>query len=470
MKLTASTLVFVPLFAVAHNPLLARHAKVARQAPPASPSQPGSATLGAPGPTPPVASPATTSTPEPSVTLLATNPTAVPLTQIVSNAPTSVTIPLPTTFTAGSVPSSLPNAPPLPDAKSIVLANYPPPDQRPPTDSPEVKQWIAEVANSGVQIPNISATKEGGCPANTDILADDANRCWWTCGGCTRSSDITSCPDKMTWGLTYDDGPAFYTPNLLNYLDEKNLKATFFAVGSRIAYAAQTLQYMHMTGHEISVHTWAHPPLTTLTNEQIIAELGWTKKIIKDALGVTPLTFRPPYGDIDDRVRAIAKAMNLTPVMWTRIGPYATFDTDDFNIHGGLASSQKVLNNWKDIMGNVSSMNTGFIVLEHDLFQQSVEVATGYILPDALAHQPPFKIEPVTVCLNKPLGDAYLETNDNKTNPLPATAAKGSPGSAQATKASDAVKGSNGASSGTSLSARGVVTSIATVILTLSAL
>ena len=103
----------------------------------------------------------------------------------------------------------------------------------------------------------------------------------------------------MTWGLTYDDGPAFYTPNLLNYLDEKNLKATFFAVGSRIAYAAQTLQYMYMTGHEISVHTWAHPPLTTLTNEQIIAELGWTRKIIKDALGVTPLTFRPPYGDIE---------------------------------------------------------------------------------------------------------------------------------------------------------------------------
>lgn len=68
-------------------------------------------------------------------------------------------------------------------------------------------------------------------------------------------------------------------------------------------------------------------------------------------------------------------------------------------------------------MGNATTMNSGFIVLEHDLFQQSVEVATGYILPDALAHQPAFRIEPVISCLNKPLKDAYVETNDNATNP-----------------------------------------------------
>jgi hypothetical protein len=77
--------------------------------------------------------------------------------------------------------------------------------------------------------------------------------------------------------------------------------------------------------------------------------------------------------------------------------------------------------NWQRILGNVTSLNTGFIVLEHDLFQQAVDVATGYVLPDALAHQPPFKIEPVISCLNKPLSDAYVETNDNKTSPPPRT-------------------------------------------------
>lgn len=70
-------------------------------------------------------------------------------------------------------------------------------------------------------------------------------------------------------------------------------------------------------------------------------------------------------------------------------------------------------------MGNVSTMDTGFIVLEHDLFQQTVEVATGYILPDALAFQPAVNIEPVVKCLNLQPGDAYVETNANATNPLP---------------------------------------------------
>lgn len=38
--------------------------------------------------------------------------------------------------------------------------------------------------------------------------------------------------------------------------------------------------------------------MTTLTNEQIVAELGWTRAAIKAVIGVTPIYMRPPYGDI----------------------------------------------------------------------------------------------------------------------------------------------------------------------------
>jgi peptidoglycan/xylan/chitin deacetylase (PgdA/CDA1 family) len=156
-------------------------------------------------------------------------------------------------------------------------------------------------------------------------------------------TDVTNCSQKLTWGLTYDDGPAPYTPDLLNYLDQVNLKATFFVVGSRALSFPGLLQEEYLKGHEIAVHTWSHPDLTTLTNEQIIAEFGWSRKIFQDVLGVTPIYFRPPFGDIEcvfayrnlvslifmisNRVRAIAKAMNLVPVMWTRLSPLATFDT-----------------------------------------------------------------------------------------------------------------------------------------------
>lgn len=92
----------------------------------------------------------------------------------------------------------------------------------------------------------------------------------------------------------------------------------------------------------------------------------------------------------------------------------------DFDIHGGLTNVQQVLYNWENIVSNALTIDTGFIVLEHDLFQQTVEVATGYILPDALARKPAFNITPVINCLNRPLSEAYAETNDNKSNPLPA--------------------------------------------------
>jgi hypothetical protein len=93
----------------------------------------------------------------------------------------------------------------------------------------------------------------------------------------------------------------------------------------------------------------------------------------------------------------------------------------DFDIHGGLTNVQQVLFNWENIMSNVYNMNNGFIVLEHDLFQQTVEVATGYILPDALARKPALNITPVISCMERSLSEAYVETNDNKTYPLPAT-------------------------------------------------
>lgn len=347
-------------------------------------------------------------------TLLSTNPTAVPLSSIVANASSLPTSSLSSTVPPGTQPTFLPLAPPLPNAALLSPSNYPSLDKQPPTNTSLVQQWIQDVNNSGTSIPNIPPTLPGGCAANPAAVAD-TSRCWWSCSGCTRPSDVTSCPTQRTWGLTYDDGPAYHTPELLSYLDQHGLKSTFFVVGSRVISFPGLLQAEYMGGHQIAVHTWSHPPLTTLSNEEIIAELGWSKKVIKDVLGVTPNTMRPPYGDIDDRVRAISLAMGLTPVIWTRLNPTTTFDTNDFNIASNGTTVGDVLYNWENIVRNASTLQTGFIVLEHDLFQQSVEVATGYILPDGQARN--FNIKPVISCLNKPLSDAYIETNNNQTNP-----------------------------------------------------
>jgi len=157
-----------------------------------------------------------------------------------------------------------------------------------------------------------------------------------------------------------------------------------------------------MAGHQISVHTWSHPYLTKLSNAEIVAELGWSKQVIKDVIGVTPNTFRPPYGDIDDRVRAIAAQMGLTPIIWSSVTANNTrinFDTTDWNIPGGTATGESSLTKFEQILNDyVPLLPNGLIVLQHDLYQQTVDLAVGYVLPMAIASGK-FQLKSIINCL-----------------------------------------------------------------------
>ncbi|EGF99006.1 family 4 carbohydrate esterase [Melampsora larici-populina 98AG31] len=242
------------------------------------------------------------------------------------------------TFPAGAA-APIPGFPNLPSV-TIDPSKYPALDQVPPVDSDIVKQWVSKIDMS--KAPNVSVNGLNGCTNTTFNAASIAKsgsdgNCWSTCSGCIRDTDVTSCPNKGTWGASFDDGPSPYTPSLLQYLDQKKLKATFFVVGSRVISYPKVLQAEYMSSHQICLHTWSHTSLTTLTNEQIIAEFAWSMKAIKDVIGVTPNCARPPYGDVDDRVRYIMKSMGLSVILWTSVNGVA-FDTE--GKHTALSASK----------------------------------------------------------------------------------------------------------------------------------
>lgn len=327
-------------------------------------------------------------------------------------------LPLNKTYPAGT-PSAIQGAPALP-AASINANQYPPLDKVPPTDSDVVKSWITRIDMS--KVPNIPPTGLDGCSNttfNADAIAKSGpdNRCWWTCGnGCTRSTDITVCPSKGTWGATFDDGPSEYTPNVLQYLDQNKLKATFFIVGSRAISHPEILRAEYMASHQLCIHTWSHPSLTTLTNEQIVAEMAWSMKAFKDILGVVPNCARPPYADVDDRVRYIFNAMGLKTVLWTRNGD-DNFDTNDWRTVDGSTTAQQAVQKFQGILSSQSSLSTGFIVLAHDLFPQTVALSLNNFLPSALKSG--LKVQPVSTCSGQSLAESYFETSgkgDSSTN------------------------------------------------------
>ncbi|KAG9293258.1 hypothetical protein G9A89_010629 [Geosiphon pyriformis] len=264
-------------------------------------------------------------------------------------------------------------------AQAPLPGKWPTPDVAPPTK----KSWTNLINKSEIAKAPIRASPDAACPA-TDTFCD------WTCTGCTReNSDFTKCPEQKVWGLTFDDGPTLNTIPLLDYLDANNIKATFFVVGSRVIKYPDILKRAVDSGHEIGIHTWSHPALTTQTNAQIIAEIKWTEKAIKAAVGLTPKLMRPPYGDIDDRVRNIMTALGYKIAIWDRdTFDWLSFDDPTFQMDWVTGNVTKWVN---------EPSPNGHISLEHDLEQETAE--QGKKVAEILQNAG-WDIQPISVCVN----------------------------------------------------------------------
>ncbi|KAI9497152.1 hypothetical protein BDB00DRAFT_805189 [Zychaea mexicana] len=284
-----------------------------------------------------------------------------------------------------------------------------------PTDGsvPVPKQeWMALLQNANItDAPVVKANGNAG-PQQSGT-ADPY--CDWTFTGCTRETDIVACP-KGQWGITYDDGPTQFSPKLYDFLDQTQQKATLFLIGGQVIKYADLTERAFKAGHELAIHTWSHSYLTTLTTEQVVAELKWTETAIKEVTGFSPRFFRPPYGDIDDRVRGIAAALGFTPVIWNH-------DTDDW-----MAGEQPGFNEqWID--GNVTewaaanaTATEGGISLEHDLYQKTVDAAIR-VLP---VLQKSYKVTTVGACTGQQAYKEGAAPNNATTSATPSSSASSS--------------------------------------------
>ncbi|MFD1931423.1 polysaccharide deacetylase family protein [Nonomuraea mangrovi] len=125
------------------------------------------------------------------------------------------------------------------------------------------------------------------------------------------------CAKVKCLALTFDDGPGASTGTLLSTLRKSGAKATFFLMGKHVESRPTLVKRMAAEGHEIGNHTWSHPSLTTLFDEEITQELRTTQEAVKKVTGRAPKLFRPPYGNTDDRVAALAGDEGMAQVLWT---------------------------------------------------------------------------------------------------------------------------------------------------------
>ena len=101
--------------------------------------------------------------------------------------------------------------------------------------------------------------------------------------------------------LTFDDGPdPRWTPQILDTLRSRGVKATFFVIGQNVDTHQRLLQRIYNEGHEIGNHTYTHPNLALTTERRSRIELDATASLLEAVLNRRIAFFRPPYfGDAE---------------------------------------------------------------------------------------------------------------------------------------------------------------------------
>lgn len=128
--------------------------------------------------------------------------------------------------------------------------------------------------------------------------------------GDTASNKI-SLMINVCWGTEY-------LADMLQTLEEKNAKVTFFVGGTWVAGNEEILIEMVEKGHEIGNHAYSHKDHDKLTRESCEKEISTTHALIKSMIGKDATLFAPPSGAYNEQTVEVASSLGYKTIMWTR--------------------------------------------------------------------------------------------------------------------------------------------------------
>ncbi|GKT63687.1 chitin deacetylase [Colletotrichum tofieldiae] len=207
---------------------------------------------------------------------------------------------------------------------------------------------------------------------------------------------VYSCINPGDVALTYDDGPASYTNDLLDLLKKYNATATFMITGNNNAKGEidnATFPWVSTINAKMRCISWKWfvVPLN-------LPRLWLTViKALRNIIGVIPTYMRPPYssctaecGCEDDM-----KALGYSVI-------YFDLDTADY-----LHDSPTEIQQSKDIVDQSiaakPAASDNFLVIGHDIHQQTVYNLTEYMLQKFQSK----KLVTIGECLGDPRENWY---------------------------------------------------------------
>ncbi len=170
-------------------------------------------------------------------------------------------------------------------------------------------------------------------------------------------------PFKGCVALTFDDGPSGpITQRLLDALEARGAKATFFVCSYRVEQYPDTLCRIASGGHEIGLHSCCHNYMNRMSREAIQEDITNCMQAVSECCGVRARLFRPPGGLYSEALTEASADEQLSVILWS-VDPR---DWDSKN-KAGIVSSV------------VSEVQPGSIILMHDMYDHSVTAAAEIV-------------------------------------------------------------------------------------------
>ena len=182
--------------------------------------------------------------------------------------------------------------------------------------------------------------------------------------------------------LTFDDGPSYYTDDILDILKRYGVKANFFVIGTEDPELRKIYRRIIDEGHVLGMHSYSHKYQDIYASVDAFAtDLSRLETLLYDETGVIPKLYRFPGGSSN----------TVSPVSMGYFIDYLTakgITYYDWNISSGDASTRLLPKD--DIVRNSlyrMDENEETMILLHDIGDKSTTVEALPEIIEALQEQ-----------------------------------------------------------------------------------